>query len=142
LSERWSALIGFVVASAIPPVVLSALAVISESRVGVGRLTEELLLFSVSFLVFFPYSVIFTAAIGVPSFLFLRRLALITWWTTAAVGVVAGILVSAAVRSGNQSYIDALIKFVPSATVAALAFWGIWKQLRQQPARPKGSPNG
>lgn len=136
MPERWAAIIGFVVASAIPPLVLAALAVVSESGIGVGRLTEDLLFFSISFLVFFPYSMIFTAALGVPSFLFLRRLGLVTWWTAVAVGVVAGIVVSATVRSGSQSYIEALTKFVLSATLAALAFWVIWKQLRQQPVHP------
>jgi len=55
LSERWSALVDFVVASAIP-LVLAPRAVVSESRVGAGTLTEELLLLPISFLGFFLVS--------------------------------------------------------------------------------------
>ena len=111
-----------------------ALAVTSESGVGDGRISEKLLPFPIGFLVFLPYSILFTVIIGVPSFVFLRRLGLITRWTAGAVGVVAGILVSVMVHSGSQSYIEAFSKFVPTATIAALAFWAIWKQFGSERA--------
>lgn len=125
MTERRATLVGLAVASAVPPLILAACALPSEA--GIHGPIGALLFMGVTFLVFLPYSALLAVVFGVPAFLLCRRFGLVTWWFALIVGALAGILVSIAVRSGEQSYARVFLKYVPLGCIAALAFWGVWQ---------------
>jgi hypothetical protein len=134
VSVRYASLFGFAVATTIPPIVLAIFAVVSAPEIRNNGLLEGILLFSISFIVFLPYSVLFVLFLGVPSFILCRRLGLVRWWAALIVGMLIGVLVSIAVRAGSQAYWEVFFKFVPTAAAAALAFWVVWNRGTRLPA--------
>lgn len=126
MKKRGAAILGFAVASAIPALLLAMFFLAKDVYNHSVVLSETL----ASFVAFYIYSFFFTVIFGVPIFFLARRLGLVTWWSALVIGSLVGVLVSAIVRLGNESYLEAFLKFVPAATIAAFAFWLIWKQGR------------
>ena len=114
-------MIAFTLASAVPAVWLAIFALISEFRASTANSENPFLVAAASFLVFFPYSLFFTALLGIPGYLLLRRLGLIRWWTTVGSGAIAGAVVAVLVRPGNLSLWQ--INFIPAGAIAGLIFW-------------------
>jgi hypothetical protein len=76
--------------------------------------------------IFYFFSAIVTILFGVPTFLLLRRLRLIKWWTSLAAGAVIGALTIAIVRlPGNVQFHDFLIG-APIGAASAFGFWLVW----------------
>lgn len=130
MTKRSATIIGFLVASAIPALQLVVLALVAELNSRPLAFSEALLFVGVSLAVFYPYSLLFTALLGVPAFLFCRKLGGVTWWSALVTGALAGLLVSVFARSGRQPSVEELLKYVPVAAISAIAFWWIWKQGR------------
>ena len=124
MNQRSATIVGFAVASAIPALLLAIFFLIKDVRNHSVVASETL----ASFVAFYLGSIFLTAVLGVPSFLSARRLGLVTWWSALVVGALVGVLVAVIFRLGNESYADALLKYVPAATIAAFVFWLIWKQ--------------
>ena len=118
MTEGRAAVLGFLVASVIPPAVMSLLWPLS------GELT--LRDFVGSFLIFYPFSALFIAVLGVPAFLVLRRFGPGNWWSVAIVGSLLG--AGVAVVLDGQLVPNDLLVACPIATVTVMVFWLIWKQ--------------
>jgi len=140
MTQRRTIILGFALASAIPALILATLAVISQPSNRAEGLLEAALLLATSFLVFFPYSAFFTLLLGVPAFLICRRFGFVTWWAALIGGILVGIVVSVIERRTNQPYTPTLLRYVPAAAIAALAFWFVWRPGRDQQRNPAKWP--
>jgi hypothetical protein len=136
--ERQATVVGFAVASALPALILAALSLTGESGVHAGQWREASLLVFISFLVFLPYSALFTLLFGVPSYLLCRRLGIVSWWAASIVGVLAGVLISLIVRSGNRPYAGEMMRLIPAAEISAIAFWAVRKWGSQSRTKLRG----
>lgn len=128
MGKRSAIVVGFLIASVIPAIELALLSLMSEARVHSMTFLDAFLLVAVSFLVFYPYSILFAAVIGVPLFFACRRLGVVTWWSALVCGALIGTLASAAFHSARDPYIDDLLRFVPVGSIAAYAFWLVWRR--------------
>lgn len=130
MRKRSATIVGFGVASAAAALMLALVSLISEMHEHQIVLSAAPLFFASSFLVFYPYSLICTVLFGVPMYLIVRWMRLVTWWSAIVSGALVGLVIAVVFRPANQPYVDELLRFVPSAAVAALAFWLIWRQGR------------
>jgi hypothetical protein len=87
--------------------------------------------------VFYFYAALATAVLGLPSFLLLRKLGVVRWWSAILVGIAVGIVVFvlvdprglAAVLSEPRSIVWGGI-----GALSAFAFWAIWRRGQMRPA--------
>lgn len=124
----------FLIATVIPALQFALASLVSETRAHSMAFLDGALFAAVSFLVYYPYSILFSALFGVPIFFACRRLGVITWWSALLCGALIGVLASAAFRSANGPYIYDFLKFVPVAAIAAFAFWLVWRRTSTPPA--------
>jgi hypothetical protein len=118
MTEGRAAVVGFLVASVIPPAVMSLLWPLS------GELT--LSDFAASFVLAYPFSALFIAVLGLPAFLVLRRFGPGRWWSVAIAGCLLGAGVAVMLKGQLVPY--DLLMACPLATVSVMVFWLIWKQ--------------
>lgn len=124
---RSATIVGFIVASAMPALQFVVLAVAASAQNTNTPFSENALLAAVTFLVFYPYSILFTAIFGVPLYLISKRLGLINWWFSILGGALVGVCLSIIFRSTQGRYFEDVLRFVPVASASAFAFWLIWR---------------
>ena len=94
-------------------VLLSKLLAKSDAFVDVAE-------FAVSIAVWWIYAAILAMLIALPSFLLLRRLGLVRWWTALAIGCVVGVVGSFVVNA--QTAIE-ISEVVVAGGIGGLVFW-------------------
>jgi hypothetical protein len=77
--------------------------------------------------IFFFFSGVATAVLGVPAFLLLNHFGMVRWWSAIASGIVIGTVVALAIRLPNVVQPRDLLVMVPMGGVSALIFWLIWR---------------
>ena len=85
-----------------------------------------------TFVVVYYFSALATGLLGLPAFLLLSRLKLVTWWSSIACGALAG-GISLFVMVGNTQPAVVPFRFVALGSVSGLLFWLVWNS---GPARP------
>ena len=127
LKEITAATVGFLVAPVVPALMLGLLTPVTAERL--DWLTVLGLL---------PIGYFFSAAativFGVPTFLVLRRLKQVHWWSVIAAGFAIGTLVGAVVRPPAKNWMAAATDNFPTfgatGACSALVFWLVWRQGR------------
>lgn len=112
------AVVGLLIAALFPAVVGALLSPITE-----GRLLSALGLMPI----FFFFSSIATAVLGIPAFVLLNHFGLIRWWSAALSGLAIGTIVAVVVSLPNAVQLQAVLVMAPMGAVAALLFWVIWR---------------
>ena len=110
--QATAAILGFIIAPAVPAVFLSLISTVSsvdDGTMGLGL---------APFIYFFSFWVCFF--LGIPAFALGLHLKLIRWWSALITGAVIG-----AVLCVGDPY--ALLTMCPLGAVSALTFWLIWK---------------
>jgi hypothetical protein len=115
-----AAIVGFVAASLVPALVFSLLSPIA------GRFDWEIALRG--FPIFFFFSLLLTAVLGVPAFLVLLALKLVRWWSALAAGLVIGGLIALLLGFPNAPQLNTLVGMGGTGAAGALAFWVVWTQ--------------
>lgn len=136
MKKRNATIVGFIVASAIPALQFVVLAVVASTQYDDATFSESALLGAVTLLVFYPYSILFTAAFGVPLYLIAKRLDLVNWWFSLLGGALVGVCLSVIFRSTQGRYLEDVLRFVPVATASAFAFWLIWRTANARTTPP------
>jgi hypothetical protein len=108
--------VGFFVASAIPAALFSIFTPLA-GKLGIG--------FLIDFIVYYPFSVAATVLFGLPAFLLLRRLRLVTWWTTLAGGYAVGTLMAIILGLPNRPETRDFVMFGSVGLVSGFVFWMI-----------------
>jgi hypothetical protein len=125
MRTRTAAIVGFVVSSLVPTIVFALFTPVA------GRFDFEAALGALP--VFFFFSALVTALLGVPSFLVLFRLRLVRWWSALATGLSIGILVGLLLRIPNAVQVRDLLVMGTTGGISALAFWFVWSQRSDAP---------
>jgi hypothetical protein len=125
VNRTQAGILGFIVASTIPAVVVSltSAGAMRDPVAGLG-------VFPVAWL----FSVFAVGLFGVPSFFLLNCFRLVRWWSAAGAGCVLGPLAWALLRPGAVQPIELLVMST-SGAVSGLAFWLVWR-LSKSPAEP------
>ncbi len=91
-------------------------------------LTDDLTVssFIASLFVAFLFSLAANVLLGVPTFLIMRKLKWMRWWSAVAVGLVLGALLSVLIRFPSFDASD-FLTIVPLTVLSTLTFWVIWK---------------
>jgi hypothetical protein len=126
MNELKATVVGFLTAAVIPAVAISA-------AIGSTNGIDSLLSIYFPLLAFGLYPVVLFVAVlfGLPSFLLLRRLGLVRWWSASGAGMLFGLaaglmFVYPAVHQPPRSWIAwGLIGILTSLT-----FWVIWSRHR------------
>jgi hypothetical protein len=89
--------------------------------------------------IFYFYAAWATVLLGLPSFLVLRKLGAVRWWSAAIVGSVVGVLVLAFIDPRGLSVVahQGTVLWGGVGAVSAFTFWLIWTQ--GQDSRPSGT---
>ncbi|WP_208108725.1 hypothetical protein, partial [Cognatilysobacter terrigena] len=118
---------GFIVAPAIPPLVLSCRDILSGTD-------QSLSVFLAISLVTYAFSAPIVAAIGLPALLLARRLRLDRWWIAALFGAVCGAAVSFTFYSQDPPS-SAILKFAAWGLSIAWLVWLSWRLGEKHEAR-------
>lgn len=124
MSNRSAILVGFIVATVIPPSVLATASLFLESSS--GSLADKLALFVGAFATFLLPSTALMIVVGLPAFLISSRYDLAKWWSALIVGALTGVSIALA-RPGNVPYAESFLTYLPIGTITALVFWVVWK---------------
>ena len=117
--RQWQAtLLGFLVASLLPAAFLAFAFPLSGER--------DVSSVSATFVVTFWFSVLFVGGLGVPMFLAIRRLGLVSWWSAAIGGAIGGVMVPLILTSNSQPT-EVLIRFTSLGAISGLLFWACWR---------------
>lgn len=110
--------VGFVMASIFPAAYIAVVAPLSGERD----------LFSIvgSFIVFYFFSSIATLIFGLPGFLILHKLQIITWWSTLCYGALVGSIVHIIVTYSVGIDLTLLFKYAVIGGVSGFIFWIFW----------------
>jgi len=128
MNKRDATNVGFIVASAIPALLLSVFTPLS------GELSIKS--FVGTFVITYMFSAAATVVFGVPLFLLFRRIGIITWWSVLVGGFLAGVLVSIVIRLPDSPNARDMLMDGPMAAASAFVFWLIWKRGRDPIATP------
>jgi hypothetical protein len=123
MRQTTATVLGFLVASSIPAAWVALVAPLS------GALSLQS--FVASFLVAYFFSAIATSFLGIPAFLALRRMGLVTWWSALASGLCIGAAMAIVIRLPNSPELRDLWAMGLQGGVSALAFWLIWRTGKQ-----------
>jgi hypothetical protein len=115
--------LGFVAASVVPAAYLAIAFPLSGSR--------DLASVVASFVVAYYFSALATGFLGLPLFLLLSKLDLVTWWSSVACGAAAGVVALAVVTGGLENAVSLMYAAIGAG--AGLVFWLVWRQGRTQP---------
>jgi hypothetical protein len=109
---------GFVMASIFPAAYIAVAAPLSGERD----------MFSIigSFIVFYFFSAVVTVIFGLPGFLILRKLQMITWWSTVCYGALVGCMIHILVTYSVGIDLTLLLKYSAIGGVSGLIFWIFW----------------
>ena len=124
MSSRKGVILGFLVAVCIPPLHLALAALPNEP--GIESAMDGILFLAVAFAVFFPYSAIVGALVGVPAYLACHRFGLVAWWMAIVVGSVAGLLATFVTPAGVSPHVQ-LLQYVFLGALAGVAFWIVFR---------------
>src|SRR5690349_19856892 len=122
MTKNEAAFLGFVVACAVPAVLLAVIAPLSGT-LGIAS-------FVGTFVIVFFYSAIAALVFGAPIFLLFRRIRRVTWWSALIGGCLAGALTSVLIRLPGPPNVHDLLIDAPMGAACGFAFWLIWKQGR------------
>ena len=116
--RQWQAtLLGFLAASLLPAVFQATVFPLSGER--------DVASISATFLVAYWFSALFVGILGVPMFLILRRLGLVSWWSAAIGGTLGGVMVPFILI--NNPEVAVLTRFTVLGAVSGLLFWTCWR---------------
>ena len=73
--------------------------------------------------VFLVYSFVAVALIGLPIYFLLRKLRLVTWWSSLLAGGVAGVIITIVLRLPSLPPLKDFIFVCPVAALSAFIFW-------------------
>jgi hypothetical protein len=121
MSKVSANVVGFFVASAIPPALFSIFTPLS-GKLDIGFLAD--------FIVYYPFSVMATVVFGMPTFLLLRRLSLVTWWSTLIGGYAVGTLMAIILGLPNRPETRDFVMFGSVGLVSGFVFWMISRRWR------------
>ena len=71
-----------------------------------------------------------TLFLGLPFYLLLAILNIITWWTTITAGAIIGALAIAAIKLPNGVVFGDLAFAMPVGAISSLVFWLVWSRGR------------
>lgn len=129
MRESAVAILGLIVASAVPPAILALTAPLGgELSVGSAVATFE---------VTYPFSAAAVIVLGLPAFFLLRPFAPGQWWSVFTVGFLLGIVVAIILRLPNLPDPHDFIELGPIGAASALSFWRIWL-LASKPSVARG----
>ena len=120
MTKRGATILGFTAATAVPPLLMSILALPKEPQI--HGVWDALVFVAAAFMVFLPYSALFALIIGVPTFLLLRRFVPITLRLATLFGGLVGMLAAVPLQAG-QSLPELLLKFALFGSIAGAVFW-------------------
>lgn len=123
MRKESATILGFLVASSVPAILLAVFTPLS------GTFTLDALMGT--FVVAYLFSAIATVVFGVPIFLVIRKLGVVTWWTAILGGFVAGVLVTVVIRLPSPPVVNDVLLNGPIGAVAAFAFWLVWRLGRE-----------
>ena len=121
MTERGATILGFVAASAVPPLLIFVRAVPTEA--GVNSVWDGLVFLTVVFLTFLPTSALFALVVGGPAFFVARRLGLVTWWLSLLVGALAGALAATLLLPRTEE----MLMFAIFGSISGAVFWLVWR---------------
>ena len=115
MKPTYATVLGFALAPLVPAGVFS---MTSPGLTDGGWLTAILFI-----PIFYTFTLFFTAVLGVPLYLCLRRWGLVTWWSA----LMGGAAVGSAVLMALQATAEAAFFGAGVGATEALAFWTIWR---------------
>lgn len=118
MKQIHATVIGFLAASFLPAAFPAVASPLSGYR--------DLVSIVGSFVIIYCFTAASTAYLGIPAFLLLAKLSLITWWSAVGSGALIGCISLVAVTSGNTDA-AALIKFSLLGGASGLVFWLVWR---------------
>jgi hypothetical protein len=109
--------LGFGVSSLIPAVVFATLSPLTDAYDTIGMVAGIAL--------FWFFSCVVAAILGIPAFFVLLRLNLVRWWSSLLVGFGIGAVVDRLIGSDQETLAPLLTMGVLGA-VSAFTFWAFW----------------
>jgi hypothetical protein len=113
---------GFVMASIFPAAYIAIIAPLSGER--------NLISIIGSFFVFYFFSAVVTVIFGLPGFLILQKLQIISWWSTVCYGMLVGSFVHIFVTYSVGYDLSLLLKYAAIGGVSGFIFWIFWHMSR------------
>ena len=120
MKETNAALIGFGVASVVPPAVMA----IGSPLSGYYDIGSILGTFAIAC----PFSLMATMFLGVPAFFLLRPFRPGHWWSVLAAGFILGVMVAVILRLPGPPNPHDFIPYGPIGALTVLVFWLIWRR--------------
>jgi hypothetical protein len=116
-------IVGFVVAPLISALILSATTRLFEPSDIVARIGMVP--------VFYYFSAIATALLGMPAFFLFFRFRIIRWWSILGSGLAIGALMGVIVGTPSRAQVPDMLLMATAGAASALGFWLIWRQGRE-----------
>jgi hypothetical protein len=128
MRESTAAIIGFLIAPVIPGLMFGILTPLHPKGISWPDIIG---LFPLGY----GYSLVATMVFAVPTFLVLRRVKLIRWWSSVLTGFVIGALVSVVLQwpsfQGLPNPTGNLLIYALTGCSSGLVFWLIWRRGRR-----------
>ena len=109
---------GFVMASIFPAAYIAIAAPLSGVR--------DLYSIIGSFIVFYFFSAVATLILGLPGYLILQKLQMITWWSTVCYGMLVGSIIHIIVTYSVGIDLTLLFKYAAIGGFSGFIFWIFW----------------
>jgi hypothetical protein len=119
MKQTLATALGFFAASILPAAYLATAFPLSGIR--------DLQSISGSFIVFYYFAAVATVVLGFPMFLILKKLKLVTWWSTVGSGVSVGTVAIFAVTLGGDMDLTSLLRYAMLGGAAGFIFWIFWR---------------
>ena len=132
MTRKAATVLGFAVAPFAAGVVNAAVGVC----IGDGEPFKLLFYFSTALV----YAVFLVVIFAVPTYRLLNRIGLVNLWTSVAAGALIGALFGVTLRSPPQA--SEVMLMASIGTLAALAFWLVWRTGRDDPRFGTPDPQG
>lgn len=110
--------VGFVMASIFPAAYIAVVAPLSGER--------DFLSIIGSFIVFYFFSAVVTLIFGLPGFLILQKMQIITWWSAVCYGMLVGSIVHIIVTYAVGIDLTLLVKYAAIGGFSGFIFWIFW----------------
>lgn len=119
MTRVYANVFGFLAASILPAAYMAVVYPLSGER--------DLHSVAGSLFVFYYFAAFITAILGIPAFLLLNKLRLVTWWSAIGSGaLIGGIGLVGLTSVGSMDYAG-LLRFAMLGGASGLIFWIIWR---------------
>jgi len=111
--------LGFLAASVFPAAYFAIMFPLSGDR--------DFLSIAGTFFVSYFFAACATVILGAPMFLLMNKLRLVSWWSAASSGALAGVIVLLAIRFGGAMDWVTVLRFALLGGAAGFVFWMVWR---------------